>query len=118
MSELNAWITRRTSLQTDSKVVWQWCADCGEEGLHSQRRGESFLNLVAEVRALIGEPSQNGEERGEILVQGFGQSPCVRFLARSQNGIAREVESPTYRKSQQLGHALSMDVLEERARNV
>ncbi len=42
-------------------------------------------------RALIGEPVQNRNEGGEVLIQNIGRSFSIRFLARSQEDLTREV---------------------------
>ncbi len=56
--------------------------------LDSEGRREILHDLVAEVRALIGEPLQNRNESGEVLVQEVGRGFCIRFLARSQKDVA------------------------------
>ncbi len=71
--------------QTDSTVPFDhWCVDCGEAVLDSKGRREILHDLVAKVRALIGEPLQNRNESGEVLVQDVGRGFRIRFLARSQ----------------------------------
>ncbi len=58
---------------------------------NSKRRRENPHDLVAEVRALIGEPLQNTNEGGEVLIQKIGRRFCIRFLARSQEDVTRKV---------------------------
>ncbi len=69
VSELNACITRRTSFETDSTVPFDQGAYTVEKRCFSKRRRESLHDLVADVRALNGEPLQNRNEGGEILFQ-------------------------------------------------
>ncbi len=61
-----------------------WCVDSGEAVLDSKGRRDILHDLVAKVRALIGEPLQNRNESGEVLVQDVGRGFRIRFLARSQ----------------------------------
>ncbi len=95
-------------------------------------RRESLHDLVADVMALIREPLQKRNRRGEVLVQYDACSLSVRFLAKSQKHIAREVVPENQDalmtrarfsnvqkvEVQQLGHALSVYLLAERARSI
>ncbi len=54
----------------------------GEAVFDSKRRREILHDLVPEVRALIGEPLQNRNERDEALFQEVGRGFCILFLAR------------------------------------
>ncbi len=65
------------------------CVNGGEAVFNSQRRRESLHDLVTEVSALIGEPLQNRNEGDEVLIQNIGR--IMRFLARSQEDVTREV---------------------------
>ncbi len=108
------------------------CVDCGEAVLNSKRRHESLHELVAEVRALIGEPLQNRNEGGEVLIEKIARSFSIRFLARSQEDVTEEVilENQDALMSsarfsyvekievKKLRQVLSMNLLSKRARNL
>ncbi len=59
--------------------------------LYSKRRREILHELVAEVRAFIGEPLHKRNEGVEVLIQNIGRTFSIRFLVRSQEDVTREV---------------------------